>query len=148
MKRALIILGALAGLIIVVAIIGWLLPQSHTATAQRSFDSPAANVWRVITTVEDYPEWRPYVESVEVTSSPGEQLRWTEKWEGSDAVTFEVLEGVKEKKLVAAIVNDNLPFGGSWTYDIVSAGDGCTVTITENLSFYFSRTSSWIKPKP
>jgi hypothetical protein len=35
------------------------------------------------------------------------------------------------RKLVSRIAGDNLPFGGTWTFEVTPAGDGATLRITE-----------------
>jgi hypothetical protein len=38
--------------------------------------------------------------------------------------------------LVARITDKNIPFGGSWTYDLEPSGEGTKLTITENGEVY------------
>lgn len=130
MRKLLIILAVIVGLIVVVAVVGYILPEVHTATAQRSFTSPAQDAWRLIIEVHEYPEWRPNVEGVNVVSS--EPLVWEEAWGRGDNITFRETEREEGRKFVAAIANDDLPFGGSWTYLVEPSEEGCTVSITEN----------------
>jgi len=53
-----------------------------------------------------------------------------------DGVRYEVVESEPPRKLVRRIADRNLPYGGTWTYDIVPDGDGCSLTITENGEVY------------
>ena len=38
--------------------------------------------------------------------------------------------------MVTRIVDDDLPFGGTWTYRLAAAGEGTEVTITEDGEIY------------
>ena len=61
---------------------------------------------------------------------------------GGTAITYELSDIVPDQGMVSRIVNDKLPFGGSWTYEIIpvtapwspsiSAPDAMTLRITEN----------------
>jgi len=53
-----------------------------------------------------------------------------------DAITFEVIESIAEQKLVTRIADKNLPFGGTWTYEIAPDNRGTTLTITEHGEVY------------
>ena len=47
-------------------------------------------------------------------------------------MTIEVIGAEEPRRLVTRIVDDGLPFGGTWTYDIVPIDGGSRVTITED----------------
>jgi uncharacterized protein YndB with AHSA1/START domain len=131
MRRAIYVLAVLVAIILVVTVIGYSLPEDHTATAQRTYDHSVAAVWSMITTVERYPEWRPSVEAVEVLSASGERPKWRETWSRREKVTFRVTEWAEPRQLAVVIDDDDLPYGGRWVYGLSHAGDGCTLTITE-----------------
>ena len=46
-------------------------------------------------------------------------------------VTYEVVEDVPAEKLVTRIVDRDLGYSGSWTYQFSAAGNGTRVRITE-----------------
>ncbi|MBL4684926.1 MAG: hypothetical protein JKY37_10080 [Nannocystaceae bacterium] len=37
-----------------------------------------------------------------------------------------------DQRLVIEIADDDLPWGGAWTYEVAPNGDGATLTITEH----------------
>ena len=90
--------------------------------------------FRTITDVQAFPSWRSDVAAVQLlATSP--RLRWTEQGpEGS--ITFEVAEFSPPAKLVSRIADADLPFGGTWTYDLRGAGGETTLTITERGEVY------------
>jgi len=65
---------------------------------------PVAEVFAVIRDVARAPEWS----------------------------TFEVVEEAPPQRLVTRIADEDLPFAGSWTYELTPAGEGATrITVTE-----------------
>ena len=52
-------------------------------------------------------------------------------------MTYEITEMQPPHKLVSKIADDDLPFGGRWTYELrESEGGGTRITITENGKIY------------
>ena len=129
MKWALIVIGALAGIVVLIAIIGAFLPRDHVASTSASIPAVPEDVWLAITNVAAAPEWRG-LKSVEVLSTPGKPLRWREV-SGFGPITFEQEEAIPNKKFVARIADTDQGFGGTWTYEIEPIANGSRVTITE-----------------
>ena len=48
---------------------------------------------------------------------------------------YEIVEETAPRRLVTRVI-DGLPYGGSWTIDLVPEGEGTRVTITENGEVY------------
>jgi len=65
MKWVLVILGSLAGLVALVAIIGSLLPRGHTATQTIRLKQKPEAVWAVISDYAGQAAWRTDLKSVE-----------------------------------------------------------------------------------
>ncbi|MGH9824216.1 MAG: LIC10604 family protein, partial [Blastocatellia bacterium] len=51
-------------------------------------------------------------------------------------ITDERVESTAPRLMVTRIADANLPFGGSWKYEIEKAGDGSIITITEDGEVY------------
>lgn len=122
-------LGLLVGL---VALVGFFLPQDHIASGRATFNRPIQDVWAAITDVESFPAWRSDVSRIEVLSH--EPRRWREV--GHDTLTFEVVEAHPPSRLVSAIADRDLPFGGRWVYELKPAGSGTELVITEHGEVY------------
>ena len=52
------------------------------------------------------------------------------------SMTYEVAEESAPSRLVTRIADKNLPFGGTWTYEIEPAEGGCVLRITERGEIY------------
>src|SRR5688572_22422556 len=116
-----------------ITVIGYALPQDHVASVTGHVSMPPQSVYKNLTEVERYPGWRKDVERVEVLSRA--PLRWREHGDG-DVITFEVVETVPAAKVVSRIADPDLPFGGTWTYELSADGSGTRVTITERGEVY------------
>ena len=119
--------------IALVTVMGYALSQDHVASMTRLVELTPERVFVRITDVERYPEWRKDVDRVEVLSAT--PVRWREHSDG-DAITFEIVQAVPDEKVVSRIADPNLPFGGTWTYELRRDGQGTRVTITERGSVY------------
>ncbi len=124
---------ALIAIILVVIGVGYALPQDHVAAATATFAAPVDRVFSAIVDVDAYPTWRDDVTRVEVLGR--DPLRWREHSDG-DAITFEVVERTAPTTLRVRVADPDLPFGGTWTYDLRPEGSGTRLTITENGEVY------------
>ena len=128
-----------AGLLVLVAAlvcaIGYMLPKSHVASTSARFAAPPDSIWASLTDVAAFPNWRPGLSRVELLPDENGQPGWRELGE-HDAVTYRVIEAVPPRRLVTRIADQNLPYGGSWTYDLTPDGSGTRLTITENGEVY------------
>ena len=84
----------------------------------------------MITDVDAMPSWREGLKSVKKLPDRSGLPAHIEVT-SSGEIPMETVEMVPSKKLVARIVGENLPFGGTWTFDITSVADGATLRITE-----------------
>lgn len=118
----------------VVLLIGWRLPVKHAATRELAIAATPEKVYRLVSTVDEYPRWRKDVKSVERLDANG-AVRFREN--GSNGpILFEVTEAAPPRKFVTRIADPSLPFGGSWTYQITPAPAGSVLRITENGEVY------------
>ncbi|HEY4837926.1 MAG TPA: SRPBCC family protein [Candidatus Acidoferrales bacterium] len=142
MRWALWIVGSLAAIVALVAIIGAMLPKGHVATRAAKFRASPDAVWQAITGYEDFPKWRPGVTNVTRMPDANGHVVFMEKG-GSSAqdIPYEIVEsvvpaGTAPGKLVAKIADPKLPFGGSWTYEVSAADGGTVLRITERGEVY------------
>jgi hypothetical protein len=131
MRVALIVLGILLAIGLIVAVIGYRLPAAHHASRQATFAVSPESVYAAITTVTDFPKWRPKVKSVDVLSPTS----FREK-RGDGDVLFALEEVQAPSRVVTRIADDKLPFGGKWTYEIARSAAGTTLRITEDGEVY------------
>ena len=135
MKWFWIAAGVMVVAVVATLIVGWLLPETHTASRHASFQASAETVWALITDVEKFPAWRSDVKSVERLPNRDGRPVWVE--EGSNGrITFAFERTDAPRLLVVRIADPDLPFGGTWTYAVSAASSGSTLTITEDGAIY------------
>jgi uncharacterized protein YndB with AHSA1/START domain len=137
MRYVLIVIGALVGIVAVIAIAGWSLPVQHRASVERTFRATPAALFALITDVSAFPTWRSEVTRVETLPDENGHRRWREATKNGPPITYIVEQMVPDRLLVGRIANTDLAFGGTWTYELRPAGDGLTsLRITENGEVY------------
>lgn len=127
--------GAMLALIALILVVGSALPVEHTATVTRTIPATPETVWTAITDFDAMPSWRTGVDSISRDPNTDGQPAWTE-FNGRESLGFAVLEMESPTRLMAQIVGEDLPFGGTWTYDLAPSEEGTTVTITEDGEVY------------
>lgn len=135
MKLVLTGVGSLLLLAVVVIIIGALLPQNHVVSRSADFKQTPEALWHTITNISAYPSWRPGIKSAEVLPDRGNHKAWREIT-SDGPITYEIMQADPPRILVVRIADADLPFGGSWTYEIENSGSGATLKITENGEVY------------
>ena len=135
MKWVLIAIAVLAGVVALVALIGSQLPRSHAASRQGRFAVPREAVWAAITDIDAFPAWRGDVKKVQRLPDRDGRPVWIEE-SRSGKITLAVERAEPPRLLVVRIADPDLPFGGTWTYEVAPAPGGCTLTITENGEVY------------
>jgi hypothetical protein len=133
MKWLLIAALSLAGLLILIVVIGVLLPQKHRVTRTVSLHQSAEKVWA---TISGPPTWRPDVSNYQELPPKDGRRMWSETDKHGQTITFETMESVPPRRLVTHIADARLPFGGTWTYEIAPSDNACTLTITEDGEVY------------
>ena len=135
MKWILIIGLAVVAIVIIVVAIGMMLPTSHVATRTASIPSTCETVFAAITDVEQFPAWRGDVTKVERLPDREGRAVWVE--EGSSGrMTLAVEHMDRPTLLVTRIADPDLPFGGTWTYNLQPGPETCEVTIAEKGEIY------------
>lgn len=133
MKWVLLVLGGLALIVAVVALVGAMLPREHRATRQARYrQKPEA----IYFTLAGPVDWRSNVKASGNLPDRDGRKQWWEQDTHGQTVTFELVEDKMPSRRVVRIADKNLPFGGTWTFDIAPAPEGCVVRITEDGEVY------------
>lgn len=126
--RLLIILGML---ITSMLIIGSVLPEQHTATASHTFQSSQEQVWSVLADFSTWPTWRSDLKEIRSGHNT-----FSEVMSDGEIIEYRIEEFKTPERIVTKVITPDLPYGGSWTYELIPAGTGCTLTITEHGEVY------------
>ena len=132
-KALLYLLAALVLLAIVITAIGYMLPQNHVASVNTVVAAAPEVVFARLADPSAYPQWRKDVTRVEMlNASP---VKWREHG-NDDPITYEVVDSRPSERHVVRIADPDLPFGGTWTYELQPEGTGTRLTITERGEVY------------
>jgi len=121
---------SVVGLLVLVTVIGWLLPKDHVATRIGRYRQPPETIWKAITDVEAMPSWREGLRSVQRLPDRSGLPAHIEVT-SSGAIPMEAVEMIPPQKLVRRIADPEVPFGGTWTYEITPTAEGATLRVTE-----------------
>lgn len=135
MHWVLLIAGVIVGLIAAVAVAGLFVPKSHTASSMARYRQPPEALWTAITDFPSMPSWQPGLKSVERLPDQNGHPVWLQV-SRHGRMLLEVIDVHSPTRLVCRIADPNLPFGGTWTYEIVPTDGGAEMTITENGEIY------------
>lgn len=123
--------------IAVVFLIGWRLPESHEASVEREYAHAPERVFQEIATPTEYPKWRSGVQKVELLpESETDRLRRFTEYTLGDEMTYVIEESVPGQRFVTTIEGKDLPYGGSWIYELSQSARGTTLRITEEGEVY------------
>ena len=146
-----ITLGVVGTLVAVVVILGLLQSPRHVASARATYARPPAEVFAAISDHAPQASWRKDLKSLEMLPAQGGRTVFRETT-GFGPVTFIVDESVPERRYVVRILDDDLPYGGTWTFELEPKGAGTQLTITEAgevkvflfraMSAFFSKTAT------
>jgi uncharacterized protein YndB with AHSA1/START domain len=137
MKIALFIVLGLVALLALVALVFYLagsrMPREHRSVVTATFKASRAAVWTAITDYAAMPSWWPAVKAIRTEKLPdGTELTWNKDGHGQE-IPFRTAESRENEKLVRLIAKENLPFGGTWTFELSDApGGGTQLKLTED----------------
>ncbi len=130
MRGALWVIGVIAAIILVISLIGFALPRDHVAARSAILKAPPDSVWAALIETKSYPAWRSDVATVTELPPADGKRSWKESSKNS-SIMYVAEEEQRPSTLVSRIANDDLPFGGTWTYALAPEGSGTRITITE-----------------
>jgi uncharacterized protein YndB with AHSA1/START domain len=134
MKWIAIGIGGLAGLLLLMVVIGALLPKAHSVSRTATLKIPAERLFAVISDFGATPRWRKDLQVVEVLEPVEGHSRFRER-SGHGEMVLRVEEIEPPQRMVVRI-EPGLPYGGTWTYQLTRDGAGTRLTITEDGEVY------------
>ncbi len=131
-----LVAGILIGPPLLMVAIGALLPKAHTAESHRDLPASPEHTWEAITNYAQASTWRSGVKSIDplpdYEKSDGTKYRaWKEQGKHGP-MPFYVEQAERPRLYVTRIIDDGMPFGGSWTYTIEPTSNGSRLTIRED----------------
>ncbi len=131
-----LVIAIAAAISAVVVTIGSTLPKKHHVSRRAHFNRSPVEIWEVITDYAGQASWRTDVRRVERLPDRNGRPVWRETDRRGQALEIETVESVAPHRLARRIANENLAFGGSWTYEIGEYGEVTSLTISEDGEVY------------
>jgi uncharacterized membrane protein len=131
MKIVLIVVAAILVIVGLVLVVGAMLPRQHRATREVTLNRPLQEIYSVVRDFGSAASWRRNIERVELLETVDGLVRFREVSKDGN-VTYEVVEDAPGQRLVTRIVDRDLGYSGSWTYEFSPAGNGTRIRITED----------------
>jgi carbon monoxide dehydrogenase subunit G len=130
MMIAVWVVGGLVALVALLAAAGACLPRGHVATSAVRIAKPPQAIWDVAADYATWNAWAPGVESMERLADCAGRPVWA-MVSRHGSMPWVVETDDPPRRRVTRILDDGLPFGGSWTWEIEPDGAGTRVSITE-----------------
>jgi hypothetical protein len=120
-KWVLAIIGVLGGAVGTMALAGAILPRKHHAKGGAAFRVAPDALYAVIA---GPPDWRTGVKSFGTLPDKDGRRMWWEEDTHRQKIAYELVEDVPPRRMAVRIADEKLPFGGTWTFEIVPRADG------------------------
>jgi len=118
-------------LVVILYVAGSTLPKEHVASSSRDFQSSQHDVWLVLADFSDWPAWRSDLKEIKLANNG-----FTEVLNSGESIDYRIEDFTTPDRIVIRIATEGLPYGGSWTFELTSVGEGCRVAITESGEVY------------
>ena len=125
-----IALGILIGLPLVAFAVGSALPRDHVARVSIDLASPPERIWALVSDVGGTSRWRGDLSGIEMQPPSEGRVRFVENSKHGK-IPFEVVSQQPPHRQVVRVVDDEQPFGGTWTWDLEPNAAGTRLVITE-----------------
>lgn len=128
-----VLVGVLVVLVVacgVIYVMGSRQPLDHTAAVRAHFHAPPDSLYKIVSDVAAYPQWRPDVKKVEVLPQRNGHVAWRET--GSNGtMDFEFTESSPPEHLVSTLISTGAGFTGRWRFRFLGDSAGTEVDIME-----------------
>ena len=128
----------LLNLIVILALVvaglygyGTQLPKDHEVSVSMAYNQPQEALWDAITNYAKLPEWSKSTAKAEALEPKDGKPVWRLITKHGEVMDLVIDEETPMTRHVATIANDNLPFGGSWIFELTPTETGTRVTLTE-----------------
>ena len=122
--------GVLIGVPLLASLIGAMLPREHLAQMSIHLAASPETVWGLVADFGGTARWRPEVAAVEMQPSTNGRVRFVEV-NPHGRTPFEVVAQERPRKQVIRVMDEGLPYGGTWTWELMPTNPGTQVVISE-----------------
>ncbi len=102
------------------------LPESYEVERSAVYDQPIASVWQAITDYEKLPGWSEHIEKVERQEDQEGQPVWRFYSRDGHYMDIAIVKAEEPAVFVSRIVETDMPFGGSWSFQLLKKDEETT----------------------
>ena len=129
------VVALLVASLLLIVVIGYTVPRHHVTSRAILLHEKPADVFALISDFKDGPAWREGLQQVEILPDRDGHARFREK-STNGTITMEVVESIPPRRMVTRIDDKDVPFGGSWIFEVIPTDGGCRLNITERGEVY------------
>ena len=122
---------ALVGFVAGLYALGAMEPAEHVISRRAKFSKPPAALWALLADPTQQTKWRRDVLHVAPVTLPSGAQGFEEQWRNGAKLLTEITVIDPGRTLQSRVVNTNLPYGGTTTYEFTLAGEGTELRLTE-----------------
>jgi len=108
-----------------------MIAREHRASGTARYSKPPAEIFAMISNFSASTEWRTGLSKVELLP-PQNGKPVVRETLSMGPITMVVEEVNSPSRMVTRIADDELPFGGTWTFEVEPDGSGSKLRITED----------------
>ncbi|MDP2315457.1 MAG: SRPBCC family protein [Pseudomonadota bacterium] len=112
------------------------LSEAHTLARAVRLHHPLDEVWAAVLDLGAQPSWRSDLVAMERQPDVRGHEVWREVPRAGGPVTWETVETLPDRRLVRCVVDQDGPYGGCLTIEIIRRDDGAIVTIAEKFKVH------------
>ena len=129
-KWILIVLASIVGLIALLFVVGLFVPRGHEASRSIVVHRGIDEAWVLVADLPGRKAWRSDLKGIERLPDVDGKPVWCEdsSW---GKLTYAIEESTPPSRFVTEICDPELPYSGSWTWELAAVEGGTRVTITE-----------------
>lgn len=119
-------------------IIGMNLPKTYTIERLKTYNYPIERVWKEISNVETYNEWKRDVYSVEIISAPGQKpIEYMEYYRMKPSIRYQVVQKIDNKSRKVwetKIAGSTGKIKSQWYYQLKPFKNTTVMTMKQNIA--------------
>ena len=125
----LLVPAALLGLVVLVVLIGFALPERYTGKAKRTLEAPPSEVWSALADYEHHPMTGKMARRFEALPERDGLAAWKEDMGRGEVITVTTTESREPEYQVREMSASAVPMSSRWEYRLQPAEGGCQVNI-------------------
>ena len=126
-----LIITVVAVIYVVILVVGYKTPQEYSNSMTFQLDYSVQMVWQELLKIEEIPNRKKDVESIEILEEFGKLYAWKEHTKSGGYRVYRMNKRDENKTFVVELIESSYGLTGVWTFDLEKNNNYTTVTISE-----------------